>query len=144
VTIRHRFAANIVLIATIIALQACSTQEKLGAATPDRVVERYLLALETKDEQMMAKLQPEAAANKMTAAIIERLGGHKLQNPRITYIKTKPTLWQAKITGTYLDRNNIQQKFEDNIAIVYEGEESWKLYSGRWFLVLGKDKINAL
>ena len=143
-TIRYRFTVNIVLLVTIIALQACNAQEKLGAATPDRVVERYLLALETKNEDLMAKLQPQDSVNKSTAAIIARLGGHKLQDRQIEYIKTKPTLWQAKITGTYLDRNNNRQKFEDNIAIVYEGEESWKLYSGRWFLVLGKDKSNSL
>jgi hypothetical protein len=136
VTIRYRFTTNIVLIATIIALQACNTDRKLGAATPDRVVEQYLLALEQKDAELMTKLQPENDVSKDTAFTIERLGGKKLQNRQIRYFKAHPTLWHAKITGTYLDRNNIQQKFEDNIAIVYRNKESWKLYSGRWFLEL--------
>jgi hypothetical protein len=135
VTSRRRFTANVVLIATIVVLQACNAHQKLGAATPDRVVEQYLLALETKDEKLMAKLQPEDNVNKSTAGIIARLGGHKLQDPQIQYTKTKPTLWQAKITATYLDRNNIRQKFVDTIAIGYEGKESWKLYSGRWYLL---------
>jgi hypothetical protein len=135
VKIRCRLAANIVLIALIIALQACSANQKLGAATPDRVVDRYLLALETKDVELLAKLQPQDAINKSTPGIIARLGGHKLQELQVKYIKTKPTLWQAKITGTYLDRSNSRQKFVDTVAIVYEGNESWKLYSGRWYLL---------
>ncbi len=134
-TIRYRLTANIVLIAIVIALQACNAHQKLGAATPDRVVEQYLLALETKDAELMTKLQPENAVNKSTAAIIARLGGHKLQERQVKYIKTKPTLWLAKITGTYLDRSNSRQKFVDTVAIVYEGKESWKLYSGRWYLL---------
>jgi hypothetical protein len=133
---RCRLASKIVLMATIFALQACSAQHKLGAATPDRVVERYLAALATKDEESLAKLQPEATLNTSTADRITRLGGYKFQDVQIRYLKTKPTLWHVKITGTYLDRQNVRQKFEDNIALVYQGNESWKLYSGRWFLAL--------
>lgn len=135
-TIRYRFASNIVLIAIVIALQACNADRKLGAATPDRVVEQYLLALETKDEKLMAKLQPEDDVSKDTAETIARLGGHKLQDLQIKYTKANPALWHAKITATYLDRNNIRQTFVDTIAIIYDGKESWKLYSGRWFLAL--------
>jgi hypothetical protein len=141
---RCHFASKTVLMATIVALQACSAHHKFGAATPDRVVERYLLALETKDADSLAKLQPEDTVDRESARIMERLGGHKLQDVRVKYIKTKPTLWQANIVATYLDRHNNRQKFEDKIAIVYEGNESWKLYSGRWFLVLEKDKNKAL
>jgi hypothetical protein len=132
---RWQSPSNLMIGVTIIALQACHAQDKLGAATPDRVVDGYLLALETKDERMMAKLQPQNAVNKSTAAIIARMGGHKLQDIQVKYIKTKPTLWQAKITANYLDRNKIRQEFVDTIAIVYEGNESWKLYSGRWYLL---------
>jgi hypothetical protein len=134
--ISWRLPSHLIIGVAIIALQACHNQNKLGAATPERVVESYLLALEAKDERSIAKLQTEDTVNEETTAIITRLGGRKLQDIRVKYIKTTPTLWHVKIVGNYLDRNNIPQKFEDNIAIVYQSKESWKLYSGRWFLEL--------
>lgn len=137
---RCRLALNIALVATIVSLQACNVHNKLGAATPDRAIERYLLALETKDESLMARLvPPNYTATKEIAAKIDRLGGHKLQERRVTYTKTKPTLWSAKIDGVYVDRHGIRKKFEDTISTIYQGTESWKLYRGRWYLLLGKD-----
>ncbi len=120
----------------VISLQACNTREKLGAATPDLVVERYLLALETKDLQLMTKLQNEHAVGKATAATIARLGGHKFQQRRVEYLKRTPNLWLAKIAAVYVDRNNQPQNFVDTVPIIYQSEDSWKLYRGRWYLSL--------
>jgi hypothetical protein len=50
-------------------------------------------------------------------------------------------LWSVTINGFYLDRNKTRQKFEDIISIAYEGKESWKLYQGRWYLLLGKSNL---
>jgi hypothetical protein len=139
---RWRLASNIVLVVVMIALQACNVQEKHGAATPDRVVDRYLLALETKDFGQMEMLQSPDTVGTAAKLRIYRLGGHKLQQRQVKYIKTKPTLWLAKITATYVDRDNLRQKFEDTVAIAYEGKESWKLYSGRWYLLVEKDNTD--
>jgi hypothetical protein len=133
---RWRLASNIALVVIIITLQACNVQAKHGAATPDLVVEQYILALETKDYALMTKLQPQDSVGKATAATLSRLGGHQFQERQVTYIKTKPTLRVAKITAAYLDRNNTRHKFEDTISIIYQGTESWKLYRGRWYLSL--------
>jgi hypothetical protein len=133
---RWRLASNIALVAIIITLQACNVQAKHGAATPDLVVEQYILALETRDYGLMTKLQPQNSASKATAPTIYRLGGHQFQDLQFNYIQTKPTLRVAKITAVYLDRNNTRHKFEDTISIIYQGTESWKLYRGRWYLSL--------
>ncbi len=133
---RWRLASNIALVATIITLQACNVQLKHGAATPDLVVEQYILALETRDYALMTKLQPQNSVSKATAPTISRLGGHQFQDLQFTYTKTKPTLRVAKITAVYLDRKNNRHKFEDTISIIYQGTESWKLYRGRWYLSL--------
>jgi hypothetical protein len=52
-------------------------------------------------------------------------------------------LWGVKITGFYFDRNGRQSKFEDKITIIYQDRDSWKLYQGRWYLLLGKSQITA-
>ena len=134
---RWRLASNIAVVAIIIiAIQACNVQEKYGAATPDRVVDRYVFALETRDFGLMMKLQPPNTVGTAAKSTIYRLGGHQLQERQVKYIKTKPTLWLAKITAAYFDRDRTRHKFEETISIVYEGNESWKLYSGRWYLSL--------
>jgi hypothetical protein len=139
---RWRLASNIALVAIIITLQACNVQAKHGAATPDLVVEEYILALETRDDGLMTKLQPQNSASKATAPTIYRLGGHQFQDLQFKYTKTKPTLRVAKITAVYLDRNNIRHKFEDTISIIYQSTESWKLYRGRWYLSLNNSDLN--
>ena len=140
--IRWRLALRTTLVATVISLQACHANQKLGAATPDRLMEQYLLALAAKDEKLIRQLVPENyIATQEIQAKISQFGGHKIQQPQFTYIKTKPTLWEAKVNGFYLDRNGIRRKFEDTISIIYQGKESWKLYQGRWYLLLGKDKM---
>ena len=125
-----------------VSLQACHVNNKLGAATPDQVIEKYLLALENKDEQLIERLVPEdRSATREIAAKIVSLGGYKIQEPKFVYTKNTPTLWRAKVTGFYLDRNGNRQKFEDTISIIYQGKESWKLYQGRWYLLLGKSQV---
>jgi hypothetical protein len=107
-------------------------------------MEQYLLALAAKDEKLIRQLVPENyVATQEIQAKISQFGGHKIQQSQFTYIKTKPTLWEAKVNGSYLDRNGIRRKFEDTILIIYQGKESWKLYQGRWYLLLGKGKIKS-
>jgi hypothetical protein len=139
---RWRWTSIIVLVAIVVSLQACHVNHKLGAATPDRVIEQYLLALEAKDEQLIRQLVPENyIATQEIQAKISQFGGYKIQEHQFIYTKTKPTLWGAKVTGFYLDRNGNRQKFEDTISIIYQGKESWKLYQGRWYLLLGKSQV---
>lgn len=87
---------------------------------------------------MAQLLPPKHQATQQLGAKIAQLGGHQLQQRRVTYTKVKPTLWVAKIEGSYLDRDGMRQQFRDTISTIYEGNESWKLYSGRWYLLLDK------
>ncbi len=140
---RWRLEANIVVIAMLMSLQACHVHQKFGATTPDRVVDRYMSALEAKDRLSIAQLLPKGEiATTEIAAKIALLGGHQLQERHVTYTKIKPTLWLAQIDGTYIDPRGRHQKFRDTIATIYQGQESWKLYSGRWYLLLSKSDPN--
>jgi hypothetical protein len=123
-------------LAIVFSLQACNAN-KPGAATPDRVIEQYLLALERKDENLMLQLVPEnSAVSKAVKAKIGKFGGHKIQDRQIIYTKPTSILWEAKIRGFYLDRDGRPRKFDDSIEIGYQSKGQLKLYAGRWYLLL--------
>ena len=127
----------VTMIAIVFSLQACSVN-KHGAATPDRVVEQYLLALEDSDARLMLRLVPEKSQlDQVIESKILRIGGHKIQDRQISYTKSKPTFWNAKIHGFFVDRAGITRKFDDSIAIGYQSKGQVKLYGGRWYLLLG-------
>ena len=124
------------VIASILLLQACAA-DKNGAGTPDRVVDRYLLALERSDERLMLQLAPPSSTVEQNIkAKIGQLGGHKIRDRQIVYNKPKPVLWNAEIRGFYIDKSGIRQKFHDSIAIGYGNKGQVKLYGGRWYLLL--------
>jgi hypothetical protein len=132
-----RSISVIILIAILFALQSCGAHNKHGAATPDRVVEQYLTALEERNAPLMRRLMPEnSLTTKEVKTQIERLGGYKIQDRQIKYIKLKPSLWNANIHGFYLDRFGIKQKFNDSIVLEYQSRGELKLYAGRWYLLL--------
>ena len=132
-----RSSLVVTMIAIIFSLQACSVN-KQGAATPDQVVEQYLLALENKDDNLMLRLVPEQSRlDRAIESKILRIGGHKIQDRQINYTKSKPTFWIAKIHGTFVDRAGMKRKFDDSIAIEYQSKGQVKLYGGRWYLLLG-------
>ena len=139
----HKFSywrslKSIVLIAIVFSLQSCEAQNKHGAATPERIVEQYLSALESRNETSILRLMPEESlAEKEIKAKIGRFGGHKIQNRQINYTKPTPTLWNAKMEGFYIDPTGIRKKFDDSIAIEYQNKGQVKLYRGRWYLLLG-------
>ena len=139
----HKFSywrslKSIVLIAIVFSLQSCEAQNKRGAATPDRIVEQYLLALEDRNETLMLQLMPEESlADKEIKAKIGKFGGHKIQDRQINYTKPTPTFWNAKMEGFYIDPTGIRKKFDDSIAIEYQNKGQVKLYRGRWYLLLG-------
>jgi hypothetical protein len=122
--------------AIVLTIQSC-TVNKRGAPTPDRVVEQYLSALETKNERLMLELGAENYNfTKEVKAKIDKAGGYKIQDRQIIYTKPKPILWNAKIRGSYIDRNGIKQSFEDSIVLEYQNKGDLKLYAGRWYLLL--------
>ena len=134
-----RSSLVVTMIAIIFSLQACSVN-KQGAATPDQIVEQYLLALENKDGNLMLRLVPEQSRlDQVIESKILRIGGHKIQDRQISYIKSKPTFWNAKIQGFFVDRAGIKRKFDDSIAIEYQSKGQVKLYGGRWYLSLGNN-----
>jgi hypothetical protein len=136
-SIQWRSILIAILILIVFSLQACSVN-KHGAATPDRVVEQYLLALENKDDRLMLQLVPaKAQIDRVIEAKILRIGGHKIQDRQISYTKSKPTFWNAKIQGFFVDRAGIKRKFDDSIEIEYQSKGQVKLYGGRWYLLLG-------
>jgi hypothetical protein len=126
----------IIIISIVFSLQAC-TVNKHGAATPERVVEQYLLALENRDNKLMQQL---AIENTKIAGVVEskilKIGGHKIQERQITYIKSKPTLWNVKIHGSFIDNAGIYRNFDESILIEYQSKGQVKLYGGRWYLLL--------
>jgi hypothetical protein len=129
----------VMTIALIFLLQSCTTHNhnKYGAATPDRVVEQYLTALETRNETSLMRLTPEKSpVAAEVKAKIERFGGYKIQDRQVKYTKPKPSLWNANIRGFYIDRRGNRQKFEDSIVIEYQSKGELKLYAGRWYLLL--------
>ena len=124
------------IVTVIFSLSACNV-DKRGAGTPDGVVERYLLALETKNEHLMLELAPENSNFTQAAkAKIDKIGGLKIQNRQINYHKPKFTLWEAKISGVTVDENGNQKKIEDTIVLEYQNKGDLKLYAGRWYLIL--------
>jgi hypothetical protein len=126
----------VMTIAIVFSLQSCSVN-KHGAATPDRVVEQYLLALEDQNDRLMFRLVPEKSQfDRIIKAKISKFGGHKIQDRQISYIKSKPTFWKAKIQGFFVDRAGIKRKFDDSIEIEYQSKGQVKLYGGRWYLLL--------
>ena len=140
ISIRQRSISIIFVLVAIFCLQACKVEEKHGAATPNRVIEEYLLALENRDDALLRKLAPpQAIVSSEIKAKISKIGGHKIKNPQISYIKSKPTLWVAKIRGFYLDRAGKRNNFDESIEIEYQSKGQVKLYGGSWYLLL-KDK----
>ena len=126
----------IIIISIVFSLQAC-TVNKHGAATPERVVEQYLLALENRDPHLMLQLAPEKAKiAEIVEAKVLKSGGHKIQERQISYIKSKPTLWNAKIHGLFIENTGIHRNFDESILIEYQSKGQVKLYGGRWYLLL--------
>jgi hypothetical protein len=127
----------VMTIAIVFSLQACSVN-KHGAATPDQVVEQYLVALEDRNDHLMLRLVPEKSQfDRIIESKISKVGGRKIQDRQISYTKSKPTFWKAKIQGFFVDHTGIKRKFDDSIEIEYQSKGQIKLYGGRWYLLLG-------
>jgi hypothetical protein len=136
-SIRQRSISIIFMLLTILNLQACKVEDKNGAATPDRVIEQYLLALENRDDALLSRLAPpQASLSSEIKTKISKIGGHKIKNPQISYTKSKPTLWIARIRGFYLDRAGKRANFDESIEIEYQSKGQVKLYGGSWYLLL--------
>jgi hypothetical protein len=133
-----RSISIILVLAIVFCLQGCKVSDKRGAATPDRIVEQYLLALENRNENLMQQLVLEDVnTTKDIRAKIIRFGGHKIQERQINYIKHKPILWNAEIKGFYLNAADNRKEFDDSIELEYQSKGQVKLYGGRWYLLLG-------
>lgn len=117
-------------------LSSCSANKR-GAATPEKVVEQYLIGLETKNERLLLQLVEENSNQaSMIVARINKIGGYKIQEKQTKYDKLTPNLWKAKITGNYIDRQGITKNVEDKISIQYQIKGEPKSYAGRWYLIL--------
>ena len=124
------------MLVVVFCLQACKAENKHGAATPGRAIEEYLLALENRDDALLRRLAPaQAVVGSEIKAKISKIGGHKIKNPQISYIKSKPTLWSARIRGFYLDRSGKRNNFDESIEIEYQSKGQVKLYGGSWYLL---------
>ena len=124
------------IVILLVSLQSCGAANKHGAATPEKIVDRYLSALENRNEDAIHRLMPEAAlVAPEIAAKIAKFGGHKIRDRQVEYLKSKPILWNAKLRGSYIDRAGVKYKFDDSIAIEYQSKGQVKLYGGRWYLL---------
>ena len=125
------------LVSLLLSVQSCGAPNRNGAATPDRIIDLYLTALEHRNESSIRRLMAEeATAAPAIAGKIAKFGGHKIQDRQINYTKSKPILWNASISGFYIDRAGVRRKFDDSIAIEYQSKGQVKLYGGRWYLLL--------
>ncbi|WP_310418386.1 hypothetical protein [Chamaesiphon sp. OTE_8_metabat_110] len=125
------------IVILLLSLQSCGAANKNGAATPEKIVDGYLSALEDRNENALRRLMPEESiAAPEIAAKIAKFGGHKIRERQVEYLKSKPTLWNAKLRGSYIDRAGVKYKFDDSIAIEYQSKGQVKLYGGRWYLLL--------
>lgn len=136
-SIYWRSILAIVIVAIVFSLQACGVHNKHGAATPDRVIEQYLLALEDRNDNSILRLMPEKSSPELVKAKIDQLGGYKIQDRQVRYTKPKPTRWNASIQGLYVDRSGVKRKFDDSIVLEYQSKGELKLYAGHWYLLLG-------
>jgi hypothetical protein len=135
-SIYGRSILSICLVIILCLLQSCSGINKSGAATPDQVVEQYLLALEDRDQNSVIRLFPEnSAVKQQVQAKITKFGGYKIQDRQVKYTKSKPTRWNARVQGFYLDRLNSRHRFDEAITIEYQSKGQVKLYGGRWYLL---------
>jgi hypothetical protein len=134
-SINHKAVIAIFLVIILCLLQSCSGVNRHGSTTPDRVIEQYLLALEDKDQNSMIRLFPEnAVVVNLVQAKIAKVGGHKIRNRQIKYTKSKPTLWDVRVQGFYLDNSDTRRKFDETIVIEYQSKGQVKQYGGRWYL----------
>jgi hypothetical protein len=130
---RSIFIISIVIL--LLSLQSCGAANKNGAATPEKIVDRYLTAIEDRNEDAIRRLMPEALTAPGIATKIAKFGGYKIQDRQVEYLKSKPSLWNAKLQGFYIDRAGVKRKFDDSIAIEYQSKGQVKLYGGRWYLL---------
>jgi hypothetical protein len=136
-SISWRSILVVILVAILVSIQSCGVQNKHGAATPDRVVEQYLTALEQRNEPAIRRLMPETSpATTEIATKIDRLGGYKIQDRQIKYTKPTPKRWNANIQGVYVDTLGNKRKFDDSIVLEYQSKGELKLYAGHWYLLL--------
>jgi hypothetical protein len=132
----YRNSLIVILISLLLLIESCEANNKYGAATPERIVDRYLAALEDRSEDAIRRLMPEqSTATPEIATKIAKYGGHKIQDRQVNYTKPKPILWNASIRGFYIDRAGVRRKFDDSIAIEYQSKGQVKLYGGRWYLL---------
>jgi hypothetical protein len=136
-SIRWRSISIVFMLAIVFCLQSCKVEDKHGAATPDRIVEQYLLALENRDDALLRRLAPEdAVIGSEIKTKISKIGGHKIKDRQVSYTKFRPTFWAARIRGFYLDRTGKRHNFDDSIEIEYQSKGQVKLYGGSWYLLL--------
>ena len=125
------------LLSLLLSVQSCGAPHRDGAATPDRIVDLYLTALEHRSESSVRHLMPEEATNAPAiAGKVAKFGGYRIQERQINYTKSKPVLWNTSIRGFYIDRAGVKRKFDDSIAIEYQSKGQIKRYAGRWYLLL--------
>ncbi len=131
-----RSIITIPIVILLLSLQSCGAANKNGAATPEKIVDRYLSAIEDRNEDEIRRLMPATSiAAPEIATKIAKFGGHKIRDRQVEYLKSKPTLWNAKLRGSYIDRAGVKYKFDDSISIEYQSKGQVKLYGGRWYLL---------
>jgi hypothetical protein len=123
----------LLLISLLSLLMGCSSN---GADTAEQVVEKYLLGLENKDEAAIKQLVPgNYTVNQEIKNKISQVGGRKIQERQISYLKPKPVFWTAKIQGVLVGANGQREKFEDDLSLASE--------KNRWYLRIGSGNIPA-
>jgi hypothetical protein len=90
-------------------------------------------------------LQQLAAGNspseRAVQAHISRLGGVTVENRRVFRTHTTPAALRLKVYGSYLDRQQRRQPFEEALNLVYQRSNLLPISSKSWQLVMSPEKL---
>jgi hypothetical protein len=113
-----------------------------GQADPLQLVDQYLLALAKQDGKSLQQLAAgNSPSERAVQAHISRLGGVTVENRRVFRTHTTPAALRLKVYGSYLDRQQRRQPFEEALNLVYQRSNLLPISSKSWQLVMSPEKL---
>ncbi len=140
-----KISANIGIIVCVslaTLLGGCSFGNVRGADTPDQIVDQYVSALESQEEDLILQMIPKGyTAEQAVKDKIAQFGGYEIEEYKVVYNEIKPVFLIAKIEGRYASNNRRLEKFEDTLTIAYRGAGTSLSKKARWYLLLGDGNV---
>jgi hypothetical protein len=122
---------------------ALSAIQPKGEVLPLRLVDRYLAALEKKDEAaLLAMNANDYQADLAIRKKLTRWGGWRVEKRQVFRTRTSEAAVRLKVYGTY-QQDGKAQGFEDSINLVYRRAGLLPNSGDRWQLAMGDLKASA-